>query len=444
MDLQKALIDDTLVISLLRPSQRNSNTDNMSSSSPKKKGKRKKATPLPKYIRDELRMTCALHGYSAMKCGGGKKLVTQYDEMNTFYHGKEPTHPSQIRLLSSASSPYCLLFDQSTSIATKKRDDMASISQYALKQIVSLDASRTFYCGEDIRVDDLEKKNRTGSVLITGRHLHDMAKRGVRNYRKALSFCAAKYDLKTKAVKESGSTVADVIEYVRRRMYLHLHKKKDKDYKSDSETEDMSDDDDKLSTGAMDMEQSTNDCNTKHNTEENKNDTVNDDKAEQSKDIVAQTGDKYITDDDDEDVPDDYLFPSYFVFVTYGPFATPEDELNILKIDDEGGKNPDGSRAKHRAKLKDTKVLERENDDTAIRGFTASQRIDMENLKVQKQMMVDRQNETTIVALSVEESAISKQNYWQLKVELIVIVQCMMQRINTGFMLQNCLRGRMM
>ena len=50
---------------------------------------------------------------------------------------------------------------------------------------------------------------------------------------------------------------------------------KDDDYKSDSEAEDMSDDNDKFSTGAVAMEQSTNDCTSKTNTSENKNDKVN-------------------------------------------------------------------------------------------------------------------------------------------------------------------------
>lgn len=38
----------------------------------KKKKKSKKAIPLPKNIRNELRQMCALKDYSNIKCGGGK------------------------------------------------------------------------------------------------------------------------------------------------------------------------------------------------------------------------------------------------------------------------------------------------------------------------------------------------------------------------------------
>ena len=62
--------------------------------SPTKKSRKLKIVPLPKGIRDELRMTCALKGYSAIKCGGGKKLTQQYSNIEKNYHGKR-TKPSQ-------------------------------------------------------------------------------------------------------------------------------------------------------------------------------------------------------------------------------------------------------------------------------------------------------------------------------------------------------------
>ena len=46
-----------------------------------------------------------------------------------------------------------------------------------------------------------------------------MAKRGLREYRKALSFTKDKWDLTKHEPKESGTTVDDVIYYVRLKMY---------------------------------------------------------------------------------------------------------------------------------------------------------------------------------------------------------------------------------
>ena len=41
----------------------------------------KKALPLPKNIRDELRLIIALKGYSKIKCGGGKTVAKQEAEL---------------------------------------------------------------------------------------------------------------------------------------------------------------------------------------------------------------------------------------------------------------------------------------------------------------------------------------------------------------------------
>ena len=63
------------------------------------KNKTKVIERLPNEIRNELRMVCALKGYSHMRGGKGKTLRQQNDFMYTFYHGKEPSRPSQINLL---------------------------------------------------------------------------------------------------------------------------------------------------------------------------------------------------------------------------------------------------------------------------------------------------------------------------------------------------------
>ena len=67
------------------------------------KAKQKKVPPLPKCIRDELRMCCALKAYSHIKCGGGKNQKTQWFEMEQCYHESPPNYPSQVSLLALAS-----------------------------------------------------------------------------------------------------------------------------------------------------------------------------------------------------------------------------------------------------------------------------------------------------------------------------------------------------
>ena len=85
-----------------------------------------------------------------------------------------------------------------------------------------------------------------------------------------------------------------------------------------------------------------------------------------------------------------------------------------------------------------------------MRGFSTDQRIDIEKLNVQQRMLNDRRDETTIVALSIEESAIGRQLnvaekraeqrcpeynatniYWKRVDELIEDQQSVMDRIKS-------------
>ena len=66
------------------------------------------------------------------------------------------------------------------------------MSRFKLKNRLTHDIGRLYFVGEDVHAGNLEKLNRTGSQLITGRNVLDMALRGMKNYRKALVFCTHK------------------------------------------------------------------------------------------------------------------------------------------------------------------------------------------------------------------------------------------------------------
>ena len=117
---------------------------------------------------------------------------------------------------------YGALYEKKTapiSLKKQKKKKKDSPVQYFLKQSLSRDSSRQFLQHVDITVDDLEKKLCTGKAISHGRQLEAMAKRGLREYRKALSFTKDKWDLTKHEPKESGTTVDDVIDYVRLKMY---------------------------------------------------------------------------------------------------------------------------------------------------------------------------------------------------------------------------------
>ena len=379
-------------------------------------------------------------------------MSTQYAEMGEFYHGKEPTHPSQIDLLSKAAPPYSLLYELKHVNSTNKNDDISTVSRFSLKEILTRDKSCTYYSQEDIFYRDLEKKNRTGGQLRNGHQLHDMAKRGMKAYKKALSYCAQKYDIKTQTIKESGTFLEDVIEYVRCRMYLH-NKKDNSIVVDDGESEgeelieELIHDEENLCSGEQDHIAVATEASDKATHATSKLSMSGSDTVEVDKTV---NDDGNISEDEFEEVPDSYMFPSFFAFVAWGPFAELEDQLNIMLTDDTNKKKGDGIRAKLRAKVKGDKDSSRQNDSVSERGYSISQQIEMEHLNVQKQTMLDRQNETAIVALSIEEGAIGRQllaaetradsrcpvydpnnSYWKRVDVLIAKQENVMQRISS-------------
>ena len=184
---------------------------------------------LPKAVRDELRMCCALRGFSSIRQGEGKTIKQQHDLLSDFFHGVRGKSPSQISMLTEGKLHYADLYDSPkqrnvTSRSSNRKGRSTNLStRIFLKPTLSLDHSRLFFLGTDITFSDLEKKKHSGSTLLNGRQLVDMAKRGLKDYRKALAFTTDKWNIKKNEPIESGTTVDDVIEYVRRRMYLSIH-----------------------------------------------------------------------------------------------------------------------------------------------------------------------------------------------------------------------------
>jgi hypothetical protein len=387
----------------------------------KKKDMLSKTVKMPKAIRDELRMTCVLRGFSLMRQGFEQTGAVQADTMNDFFHGVNGQRPSQIKMLAEGTSVYKDLYDVTThtivSRNKKKGSKSVSATRYRLKSELSR-REEGYYTEREITYGDLRKKNRLrGNELSNGRSLVELARKGARSFRKAMAYASEKWDMKTNQPKESGMTIDDVMEYVRRRMYLKDKLKLDSDDEEDKKTViDLMDDDNKKvskignkkvakgtkeksvvdstddemsddSTNADEDESddendkivnnSNDDNNSKRrrsssrtrtkavditkdvargnsttastNTEET--DTEDDEENDNDEDYDAKIDyDESDSDDDGEDdsdriividdnndnedefVPEEYIFPSYFCFVLWGPFAPKEKQLSLFLL----------------------------------------------------------------------------------------------------------------
>ena len=155
-----------------------------------------------------------------MKAGKKIRQNEQWDYMGENIHGRLPNYPSHIELLVEGRVAYSELYEEIESTATTKNDDVNTVSRLRLRQVLSNNISRVYYSNFNIRVNDLEKKKKTGFILIRGRNILDLALKGSRGYKKALAFNMHKWNSNKMAPKESGDTIDDCIEYVRRKMYI--------------------------------------------------------------------------------------------------------------------------------------------------------------------------------------------------------------------------------
>ena len=380
---------------------------------------------LPKEIRDELRMTAALRCYSIMRSGGAKSLNAQYEYMSSLFHGDEPSIPSNIKMLSNGVYLYKPLYDVSSDnavvLAKSATESSASPSNLSLKVTLSRNKSRLYFSNIDILYSDLEKKGRNGSQLVSGRNLLDLAKKGTANYRKALSFAVKKFDLETMHVKESGNTIDDVIEYIRIEMYqIHLKDEARKKKTIVIDGVDDLDDNQDLEDDYLSSKKDNNASNEKKKSTEHQVSKSCDidkevkkemlEKASTNKSLLKKKEAGSTSKKPEKSIvpPPGWFFPSWFSFLTYGPFVDKDKRLSLLEISD-ASKNVVKSRAQKRKSDKIAKQLQRANDSSADRGFSTDQKIQLEMIDLTRQQTTDRSRESILMGLCVQEAALTKQ-----------------------------------
>ena len=105
-------------------------------------------------------------------------------------------------------------------------------------------------------------------------------------------------------------------------------------------------------------------------------------------------------------MPSNYIFPSFFAFMTWGPFACPDKRLSVF-IQDDREISTGASRKNARNYQAKEKKMHHDMDASNSCGLTTDQKIDLATLNVQHQAMLDCQKESTLVALSMEDNALN-------------------------------------
>ena len=105
-------------------------------------------------------------------------------------------------------------------------------------------------------------------------------------------------------------------------------------------------------------------------------------------------------------VPDSFFFPGYMAFIAWGPFCDKKTRLRTVLVN--GLTKKDGkSRAQIRKDMKKEKELERNEDTDNARGLTTDQMINLESVKIQRQMFDGKKQEMAMAGLSMQNQIIN-------------------------------------
>ena len=105
---------------------------------------------------------------------------------------------------------------------------------------------------------------------------------------------------------------------------------------------------------------------------------------------------EHVESDDNEDgneansvkntiVPDAFFFPGYMAFIAWGPFCDKRTRLRTVLVNGLSKKDVK-SRAQMRKDSKKEKEMERNEDTQNARGLTTDQRINLESVRIQREM----------------------------------------------------------
>ena len=148
-----------------------------------------------------------------MREGSRKKASEQVFEIEKFFHGKNKTFLSQLKM-SCDGSLACSDFHESTHVAaTSKESTESDISCLILKPSLALNTFQHCRAGIEMEYLALEMKNLTGVQLSTRRTLLAMTRKGAQNFRKYNSFAEEKWDTKKGDPKESGNAIEDIVNH---------------------------------------------------------------------------------------------------------------------------------------------------------------------------------------------------------------------------------------
>lgn len=266
-----------------------------------------------------------------------------------------------------------------------------------------------------------------------------MTKRNIATHRKAMGFASEMWDVDNNEPLKSGTTEADCIEHVRCSMYCFMRdkkmRKKEAGVTDDEEEEEVADEEDDILSEMQEITDKNNDDDDtsiglvqelggNDDIEEGKEYVPNAPQLQRKEaEELQQNNDEDYVDkeeigsDDDEDgseadsinntiVPQSYFFPGYMAFIAWGPFCDKRTRLRTVLVNGLGKKDVK-SRAQMRKENKKEKEIERNEDTDNARGLTTDQMINLESVKIQRQMFDGKKQEMAMAGMSMQNQMLN-------------------------------------
>ena len=214
---------------------------------------------------------------------------------------------------------------------------------------------------------------------------------------------------------DSGTTVVDTIKYVCRKIYLHSTKDIDREEEEDRQTENeimnhmkekktrstkvgnnnnidinakndnhADNDDNNDNTKVNDNDKNNkNDKNCKNDDNHNDNNNKNGDEDKDEDDDDDDDNDESLSEEEEDYVPDNYLFHSFFVYSIWRPFSNRNEQLPLLKFNDTS-KSKILIVAESRVAKRKQKDLDYQLDKKNDRSFIIDQKFSLEAINISK------------------------------------------------------------
>ena len=96
------------------------------------------------------------------------------------------------------------------------------------------------------------------------------------------------------------------------------------------------------------------------------------------------------------------------IFVLWGKFVKESDRLTIFLKDDAPKESVTSGKGKRKRDLGDANAV-RDSDNWNVRGFSTDQSIQMQGISVQLKRLKQAENESALVALSIQQDGLMQQ-----------------------------------